>query len=119
MVPKTFEPLRFDSIFVFNVLVGQLSLCPRAVRNLQSSSSNNLRQNGLYCYVLRQKEGDWLDASYDCSSSANGFIVQITSQQDQDFIMQFLKEENVREPIWIGLNDIGHEEHFTWNSGIV
>ena len=41
------------------------------------------------------------------------------SQQDQNFIMNFLREENVHVPVWIGLNDKGRgmEEHFYWDSG--
>ena len=78
----------------------------------------NLRQHGQFCYELRRDApADWVHASKDCFSYANGFMVQIMSQKDQDFIMQFLREEKVRVPIWIGLTDKGDEEHFYWDSG--
>ena len=101
--------------------MGNLHLCPNGIRQLQEPGTRNLRQHGNYCYELRKEMGDWMEASSDCFSYANGFLVQIMSQQDQDFIMNFLREEHVHQPIWIGLNDKGahQEEHFLWDSGIV
>lgn len=102
----------------FSFLVGDLSLCPKVILNLQDPGTRNLRQHGQWCYELRKEpNGDWIDAREDCFSYAGGFLVQIMNQHDQDFIMNFLKEEKVHVPIWIGINDRGHEEHFHWDSG--
>ena len=103
----------------FLVPVGNLNLCPNAIRNLQEHGTRNLRQHGQFCYELRTETDDWMSASSDCFSNNNGFLVQIMSQQDQNFIMNFLREENVHVPVWIGLNDRGRgmEEHFNWDSG--
>ena len=103
----------------FLVPVGNLNLCPNAIRNLQEHGTRNLRQHGQFCYELRTETDDWMSASSDCFSYNNGFLVQIMSQQDQNFIMNFLREENVHVPVWIGLNDRGRgmEEHFYWDSG--
>ena len=101
--------------------VGNLNWCPRAIRNLQQHGTRNLRQHGSWCYELRREPNyNWMQASQDCISNANGFVVQIMSAQDQAFIMNFLQEEKVHVPIWIGLNDKGpgQEEHFYWDSGI-
>ena len=99
--------------------VGNLNLCPNAIRNIQEHGTRNLRQHGQFCYELRTETDDWMSASSDCFSYNNGFLVQIMSQQDQNFIMNFLREENVHVPVWIGLNDRGRgmEEHFYWDSG--
>ncbi|XP_033764206.1 brevican core protein-like [Pecten maximus] len=68
---------------------------------------------------LRFVSGDksWNDADTDCRRHG-GLLLQIHSQQDQDFVYESLKSLHWSDSgAWIGATDSGSEGHWRWSDG--
>ncbi|KAH3877798.1 C-type lectin domain family 4 member F-like [Dreissena polymorpha] len=58
----------------------------------------------------------WNDAEYHCKANG-GQLAYITSQAEEDFMMNFMKKERLNQYGWIGLSDQGKEGSWSWTSG--
>ncbi|XP_060066710.1 C-type mannose receptor 2-like [Ylistrum balloti] len=66
-------------------------------------------------FVIGDKS--WNDANAECISQG-GLLLQIHSQQDQDFVYQSLKSLRWSDAgAWIGATDRDGEGHWTWTDG--
>ncbi|XP_033763491.1 low affinity immunoglobulin epsilon Fc receptor-like [Pecten maximus] len=70
-------------------------------------------------FCLRFVKGDksWNDANSECMRQG-GLLLQIHSQQDQDFIFESLKSLHWSDAgVWIGATDRDSEGHWKWSDG--
>ncbi|XP_060608022.1 aggrecan core protein-like [Ruditapes philippinarum] len=96
---------------------GNLNLCPGLLR--RSVDHTLLRQYGNHCYELVHTSKNWHGAENDCWNRIGhgGELLEIYTEDIQNYIMNFLREVNNQRYLWIGLEDIDREEHFMWDSG--
>ena len=74
---------------------------------------------GLGCIYFHHLESmPWIKARYFCKSQNSSYLVEIFSQEQQDFIVQEIIENEfisgVERYWWIGLTDILEEGRFLW-----
>ncbi|XP_045161281.2 uncharacterized protein LOC123526268 isoform X3 [Mercenaria mercenaria] len=99
-------------------VTGDLQLCPRVVTD--STDPSLIRQYKQYCYELVPRYGDWYEANQYChdrGNGLNGLLIEIYTQDIQQFITKVLSDEGYTHPVWIGLQDVDKEESFDhWES---
>ncbi|XP_053378645.1 aggrecan core protein-like [Mercenaria mercenaria] len=97
---------------------GNLNLCPGIL--IRSKDAKWLRQFKSHCYELVHNSKNWYDAETDCWNRLGhgGELLEIYTEDIQNFIMNFLREVGNHRFLWIGLQDIDREEHFAWDSGV-
>ncbi|XP_052235192.1 hepatitis A virus cellular receptor 1-like isoform X2 [Dreissena polymorpha] len=72
--------------------------------------------HGDSCFEIVAQPMTWNDAERHCNANG-GHLAYITSQAEEDFIMNFGYKSGFKHPVWIGLSDQGKEEHWSWTSG--
>lgn len=75
------------------------------------------RVHGTSCYEIVPYLATWENAEYNCQSKG-GHLVHMSNLDEENAVMRFLYDNGFKHDVWIGLNDLGHEETFTWSSGI-
>ncbi|XP_060066712.1 macrophage mannose receptor 1-like [Ylistrum balloti] len=69
------------------------------------------------CLRFVKREKSWNDANTECTNQG-GQLLQIHSQQDQDFVYQSLKSLHWSDAgAWIGATDRVSEGHWSWTDG--
>ena len=73
----------------------------------------------IYLYFNVIKNQTWHGAEADCWNRIGhgGELLEIYTEDIQNYIMNFLREVDNTRYLWIGLEDIDREEHFIWDSG--
>ncbi|XP_060593953.1 brevican core protein-like [Ruditapes philippinarum] len=92
-------------------------MCPHRLQLQAQRDHGTLAQHDQSCYELVPNEKvSWQHAEQICSSRG-GYLVFITSSQEQNFIKRFMKSHFPDHAVWIGLTDQKTEGHFHWASG--
>ena len=97
------------------MFLGNINLCPTNRRIL--GNTNHMAQYDSSCYEWFNIGASWTHAESDCITHG-GHLVQIGDAQEEAYIQQFFQAHDSQHAIWIGLHDRGHEEFFTWTSGL-
>ena len=67
-----------------------------------------------YCYkVLRSVPTNWAQAKTACREE-NGYLAEITTDAENEAVLQYLRKFYRTSNVWIGLNDIETENEFEW-----
>lgn len=72
-------------------------------------------ENG-HRYLLTPEIGSWHEAR-DYATSVGGYLVSVTSQVEQNFIVSTFYQGQGTGSLWIGLTDEVQEGTFVWESG--
>ncbi|WAR14607.1 REG3B-like protein [Mya arenaria] len=118
--PKT--PLTTTTTTTSPMISSHIELCPDHVRNDLSIFKGFLGQYGDYCFELVDVKIQWHNAQRHCTVAGDGFLVHVTNQLEQDYIVRFLSNHTYVESIWLGLTDSEQEGataegKWTWISG--
>lgn len=101
--------------FALNV-TGDISMCPRQVRDLVDQYGTLLVQYDKSCYELLSAVESWTDGESLCNDGG-GHLVSINNINEQEYIQAFLTRHSQSDPVWIGLNDYEDEGHLEWTTG--
>jgi len=74
-----------------------------------------VREYGGHTYRFYNTENP-MQAAMDFAKSSGGYIVTVTSAQEQDFLGKVLKELNIPK-VWLGATDIEEQGIWKWNDG--
>ncbi|XP_041372176.1 galactose-specific lectin nattectin-like [Gigantopelta aegis] len=88
---------------LFALAVGALAQCPLYWTPHEES-----------CYIIPQLMQTWT-ASMSLCQFYGGYLAEVTSQSENNFIVQFIEQSHVKESqLWIGGSDMLAEGHWTW-----
>ncbi|XP_025080183.1 C-type mannose receptor 2-like [Pomacea canaliculata] len=103
----------FCSVVVYSY--AQIYECPAG-----STEHQPVRTLGSFCYQFHLLESREFSAAETACRVDGGNIVNIKTQEIQDFIYNALRHEfNLHGAVWIGLNDMSKEGHYVWVDGSV
>ncbi|KAL3861382.1 hypothetical protein ACJMK2_007418 [Sinanodonta woodiana] len=92
------------------LVFGQVKMCPtQLTRNL-------LGQIGQSCYELVTQKSDWYTANINCLRK-QAFLFHVSSDVENQAVLNMLAAFQQTEPVWMGLEDIGVEGVYKWVSG--
>ena len=107
-------------IYQINIYcLGHIDLCPDIAKSDIQRNHGFLGQYGVYCYEYVPYNTQWKNAERHCNIVAQGHLTSVMNQDEQDYILRFLKTHNHTDPIWIGLTDSDVEGRWEWITGIV
>ncbi|XP_060551759.1 aggrecan core protein-like [Ruditapes philippinarum] len=96
--------------------IGHLELCPANVRRGSLINGFKLGQYKHSCYEVCNTPVSWFHANEMCKAR-RGHLATLSNLSENHFLNMLIKQYFHGKEFWIGLNDLGHEEHFTWSSG--
>ncbi|CAG5127967.1 unnamed protein product [Candidula unifasciata] len=67
------------------------------------------------CYGFSDTQVSWAEAARVCQIF-NGNLAEIDSEEENDFVKEFLQSRGGPEKVWIGATDIFNEGTFEWLS---
>ncbi|KAK3604487.1 hypothetical protein CHS0354_019081 [Potamilus streckersoni] len=95
---------------ITDLVFGQVNMCPsQLTRNL-------LGQIGRSCYELVTQKVDWYTANINCLRK-QAFLFRVSSDDENQGVLNMLTAFQHTEPVWTGLEDIGVEGVYKWVSG--
>ena len=95
---------------------GNLNLCPSKLSIFANFDNGHLGQYDKSCYEIVPTRVNWNSAEVDCKNKG-GYLLHIGSSVEEAYILQFLTGVDSQHAVWIGLNDQGQEDLFSWTSG--
>ena len=105
----------FD-FFLF-LKTGNTGICTDKVIRQAHAYGGFLVQHRNYCYYHhRHGTVSWDHAERFCQTYG-GHIFHIANEADQKYFQNLIHLHAKGHPVWLGLNDKHHEEHFEWVSG--
>ena len=96
---------------------GNLNLCPSKLPIFSNFDNGDLGQYDKSCYERVPNRVNWNSAEIDCKNKG-GHLLHIGNSGEEAYVLKFLSGVDSQHAVWIGLHDQGHEDNFTWASGI-
>lgn len=73
-----------------------------------------LVQHGDSCYQLMHNKVTWEEGEGLCQKG-DGHLVHVNKAEEQNYLNQFLEDQNFNKAVWIGYHDLYEEGVFEWS----
>ncbi|XP_076105786.1 perlucin-like protein [Mytilus galloprovincialis] len=69
-------------------------------------------------YSIQYTEKSWVDAKDFCKTNLGAYLAEITTPEENDFLMNLLPKPTADNSIevWLGARDLKREREFTWDN---
>lgn len=92
-----------------------MSSCHDLLQDIAKQDNSTIFAYGEKCFELIGIPTTWVNAELECRRKG-GHLTDIADSIEQRVIYQVVKLY-YHDSVWIGLNDIHHEEKFEWTTG--